>query len=217
MLWVNMTAFITRCWKKIGFELRQTSVCLLSALSLCLGNAWAQTSWVDLLVLNPSQQNGALVLNTQLALTLGPAVEDALIKGLAVHFVADAEVLQERWYWTDKKVGAASRHYRLAFQPLTRRWRLNVSSEPISSTGLAGSISQNFATLVEALDVIRRQSGWKIADMNQLDVRSKQQIRYRFKLDVSQLPRPFQIAAGNQADWNLQVRQTTSLNLQEVR
>jgi hypothetical protein len=155
---------------------------------LCFGGAWAQTSSVELTELMPVRKDNALLLNAQLKLELGPAVEDALIKGLAVHFVAEAEVLRERWYWTDKKTGAASRYYRLAFQPLTRRWRLNVSSEPISGTGLAGSISQNFETL-----------------------------RYEFRLDVSQLPRPFQIAAGSQADWNLQVIKTLRLSEELVR
>jgi hypothetical protein len=210
-----MTAFITRCWKNIGLELKRSLVGLVSVASLSLSAAWAQTSSVDLMTLRPAQQNGDLVLHAQLALTLGPAVEDALIKGLAVHFVADAEVLQERWYWTDKRTGAATRYYRLAFQPLTRRWRLNVSTEPISNTGLAGSISQSFDTLTEALNVVGRQSAWKIASMQDLRSSSRQRVRYEFKLDVSQLPRPFQIAAGNQADWRLQVRQTISLNLQD--
>jgi len=138
-------------------------------------------------------------------LELGAAVEDALMKGLAVHFVAEAEVMRDRWYWTDRKVGAATRYYRLAFQPLTRRWRLNVSQEPISGTGLAGSISQNFDSLPEALDVIRRQSGWKVAEMPDTEAEARQYVSYRFRLDMSQLPRPFQIAAGNQSDWALMV------------
>jgi hypothetical protein len=184
---------------------------------LCFGGAWAQTSSVELTELMPVRKDNALLLNAQLKLELGPAVEDALIKGLAVHFVAEAEVLRERWYWTDKKTGAASRYYRLAFQPLTRRWRLNVSSEPISGTGLAGSISQNFETLAEALSVIRRQSAWKIADAQSLDPDARQRLRYEFRLDVSQLPRPFQIAAGSQADWNLQVTKTLRLSEELVR
>ena len=184
---------------------------------LCLGSAWAQTSSVELTELMPVRKDNAVLLNAQLKLELGPAVEDALIKGLAVHFVVEAEVLRERWYWTDKKTGAASRYYRLAFQPLTRRWRLNVSSEPISGTGLAGSISQNFETLAEALSVIRRQSAWKIADAQSLDPDARQRLRYEFKLDVTQLPRPFQIAAGNQADWNLQVIKTLRLSEELVR
>jgi hypothetical protein len=65
--------------------------------------------------------------------------------------------------------------------------------------------------------VIRRQSAWKIADVQNLDPDARQRLRYEFKLDVSQLPRPFQIAAGNQADWNLQVIKTLRLNEELVR
>ena len=214
---MNMTAFITRCWRKIGLELLAGLSRALLITLLGLAGAWAQTSSVELTELNPVRKDNALLLNAQLKLELGPAVEDALIKGLAVHFVAEAEVLRERWYWTDKKTGAASRYYRLAFQPLTRRWRVNVSSEPIAGTGMAGSISQNFETLAEALSVIRRQSAWKIADAQSLEADARQRVRYEFRLDVTQLPRPFQIAAGSQADWNLQVIKTLRLSEELVR
>lgn len=217
MHWVNTMAFITHCWRRIGIELGAWMARALLMAVLGLGSAWAQTSSVELTELMPVRKDNALLLNAQLKLELGPAVEDALIKGLAAHFVVEAEVLRERWYWTDKKTGAASRYYRLAFQPLTRRWRLNVSSEPISGTGLAGSISQNFETLGEALSVIRRQSAWKIADAQSLDPEARQRLRYEFRLDVTQLPRPFQIAAGNQADWNLQVIKTLRLSEELVR
>jgi hypothetical protein len=217
MHWVNMTVSITHCWRRFGIELNAWLTRALLVALLGLGNAWAQTSSVELTELMPVRKDNALLINVQLKLELGPAVEDALIKGLAVHFVAETEVLRDRWYWTDKKIGAASRYYRLAFQPLTRRWRLNVSSEPISGTGLAGSISQNFETLGEALSVIRRQSAWKIADAQSLDPDARQRLRYDFRLDVSQLPRPFQIAAGNQADWNLQVIKTLRLSEDLVR
>ena len=159
MHWVNMTVFITHCWRRNGIELGAWLARVLTMALLGLSGAWAQTSSVELAELMPVRKDNALMINAQLKLELGPAVEDALIKGLAVHFAAEAEVFRERWYWTDKKIGVASRYYRLAFQPLTRRWRLNVSSEPISGTGLAGSISQNFETLAEALSVIL-QVGW---------------------------------------------------------
>ena len=217
MHWVNMTVFITHCWRRNGIELGAWLARVLAMALLGLSGAWAQTSSVELAELMPVRKDNALMINAQLKLELGPAVEDALIKGLAVHFAAEAEVFRERWYWTDKKIGVASRYYRLAFQPLTRRWRLNVSSEPISGTGLAGSISQNFETLAEALSVIRRQSAWKIADAQSVDPDARHRLRYEFRLDVSQLPRPFQIAAGNQADWNLQVSKTLRLSEELVR
>ena len=209
--------FITHCWKSAGAELWRLSCWVFAAWLLAASTAWAQNSVAELTELRAERRDAALYLTAQLKLELGPAVEDALVKGLAVHFVAEAEVMRDRWYWYDRKIGTATRYYRLAFQPLTRRWRLNVSSEPISGAGLAGSISQNFETLPEALDVIRRQSGWKVAEMADLDLEARQYIAYRFRLDFSQLPRPFQIAAGNQAEWTVVVARQLRLTADMVR
>jgi len=217
MHWVNTMGFITHCWKKTGLELLHSLVRLFCVGLLSVSGAWAQNASIDLTELNVLRDNGNLVLNAQLSLELGPILEDALAKGLALHFVAEAEILRDRWYWTDAQVSFTQRYYRLAFQPLTRRWRLNVSSEPIAGTGLAGSISQNFETLGEALSVIRRQSAWKLVELHNLSPDARQRIRYNFKLDMSQLPRPFQIAAGGQTDWNLQVSRTLRLSQDMVR
>ncbi len=189
----------------------------LGAWLLVASCAWAQTSVAELTELRAERRDAALIVNAQLKLELGAAVEDALVKGLAVHFVAEAEIMRDRWYWYDRKLGTTTRYYRLAFQPLTRRWRLNVSTEPISGAGLAGSISQNFETLPDALNVIRRQTGWKVAEMADLDMEARQYIVYRFRLDISQLPRPFQIAAGNQADWTFGASRQLRLTGEMVR
>ena len=212
-----MTGFITHCWKSVWVELWRRGGWVLGAWLFVVSSVWAQTATAELTELRAERRDAGLYLTAQLKLELGPVVEDALVKGLAVHFVAEAEVLRDRWYWYDRKVGAATRYYRLAFPPLTRRWRLNVSNEPISGAGLAGSISQNFETLSEALDVIRRQSGWKVADITDLDVDARQYMTYRFKLDISQLPRPFQIAAGNQSEWSLSVARQMRLTADMVR
>jgi Domain of unknown function (DUF4390) len=212
-----MMGFITLCWKSAWAKPWRWRGWVLAAWLLGASCAGAQNASVELTELRADRRDTALYLTAQLKLELGPVVEDALLKGLAVHFIAEAEVMRDRWYWYDRKVGAATRYYRLAFQPLTRRWRLNVSSEPISGLGLAGSISQNVDTLPEALDVIRRQSGWKVADVAELDPEARQYLSYRFRLDTSQLPRPFQIAAGNQADWTLSVARQMRLTAEMVR
>ena len=209
--------FITHCWKSAKVEPRRWGGWVLGAWLLFASAAWAQNSVAELTELRTERRDSSLYLTAQLQLDLAPAVEDALIKGLAVHFVAEAELMRDRWYWYDRKVGTASRYYRLAFQPLTRRWRLNVSNEPISGNGLAGSISQSFDKLSDALAVIRRQSGWKIAEMSEVSPDARQYIAYRFWLDISQLPRPFQIAAGNQAEWSLTVARQMRLTADMVR
>ena len=198
---VSMTGFITHCWKKTHQGLDRLR-CALLALALAGLSLQAQAG-VELEQLRTERQDSALLLHASLKLELGPAVEEALTKGVAIHFVAEAELMRDRWYWYDRKVSQVSRYYRLAYQPLTRQWRLQVSSEPIYAGGTASSIAQSFDSLQAALDVIRRQSGWKLADAADVEPDARQHVLYRFRLDISQLPRPFQIAAGNQADWNL--------------
>ena len=204
--------FITHCWKSAKVEPRRWGGWALGVWLLLASAAWAQNSVAELTELRTERRDSSLYLTAQLQLELAPAVEDALIKGLAVHFVAEAELMRDRWYWYDKKLGTASRYYRLAFQPLTRRWRLNVASEPIAYSGVTSSLSQSFETLQDALNVVRRQTGWKVADMADVDADARQYVVYRFRLDVSQLPRPFQIMAGSQSEWNVSTQKTLRLS-----
>ena len=196
-----MTAFITHCWKKPR-PWAEGLVRLLLVLALALP-CLAVRAGVELEQLRVERHDAELLLHAHLKLELGAAVEEALTKGVAVHFVAEAELMRDRWYWYDRKIGHVSRYYRLAYQPLTRQWRLQVASEPIYAGGAGSAIAQSFDSLAAALDVVRRQSGWKLADAAELDPESRQYVLYRFRLDMSQLPRPFQIGAGNQADWSL--------------
>ena len=206
-----MTAFITRCWKKArpgDGALGRIGLALL----LVLHAQWAQAG-VAIEQLRAERQDKSLLLQAHLKLDLGPAIEEALRKGVAVHFVAEATLVRERWYWTNQKLSQISRYYRLSFQPLTRQWRLQVSTEPLQSGVLAGSLAQSFESLQSALDVIGRQAGWPLADLSSVDPDAKYELSYNFRLDVAQLPRPFQFAIGNQSDWNLNVSQVQALNL----
>jgi hypothetical protein len=132
---------------------------------------------------------------------LPQAVDEALAKGIPMFFVAEAAIFRDRWYWYDKRVAYAARHMRLAFQPLTRRWRLQISSSPIGNSGLV--LGQMFDSRDEALAAVQRVSRWRIADANDVDPESVHNLDFRFRLDVSQLPRPFQIGAVGQADWTI--------------
>jgi len=199
---VSMIVFITLCCKR----LRSLSERWLLALALTALSGHALAG-AELEQLRVERQEQGLVLHAHLRLDLGATVEDALMKGVAVHFVAEAELMQDRWYWYDRKVAQANRYYRLAYQPLTRQWRLQVASEPMAMGGVATSLAQTFDSLQAALDVIRLQSGLKLTETDaQPDAR--QYVVYRFRLDMSQLPRPFQIATGSQAGWNLNLSQT---------
>jgi hypothetical protein len=59
--------------------------------------------------------------------------------------------------------------------------------------------------LADALAAVQRLSRWKIADVAQIDLGQSHLVEFRFLLDLSQLPRPFQIGMLGQNDWNISV------------
>ena len=220
MSWVNMTVFTTHCWKSVQFKLNgigRTSLWLralfacvffVAAFVLPAPVQAAVSSQVEVSELRLERAEGALLLQSTLNLELSSSVEDALQKGMPIYFVTEAELTRDRWYWYDKKIGTIARHYRLAYQPLTRVWRLNVSRDPIGAVGSASSLSQTFETLPEALAAIRRTANWKLADVADLGNDNKFTLMFKFRLDVSQLPRPFQMMVGSQSEWNLATQKT---------
>ena len=198
-----MTAFITHCLKNARLDLLGLLACC------CLWGGWSGAARADAPVTEISKlrferQADAVLLSASATFELPDAVEDALQKGVALIFVAEADVFRERWYWTNKRVAHAERHMRLAFQPLTRRWRLNAASGHINANGMGVALNQNFETLAEALAVVQRLSRWKIADMAELEAGQNHFVEFRFRLDVSQLPRPLQIGTLGQSDWTIE-------------
>ena len=152
-----------------------------------------------------------LFLSAATRFELPSVIEDALLKGIPMFFVADAVLYRDRWYWYDREVAHTQRHMRLSYQPLTRRWRLTVSPTVIGNSGVA--LSQSFDTNEEALAAVQRISRWKIAETSDLVPNERYNVDFRFRLDISQLPRPFQIGAVGQADWNISVFRNQRLNV----
>lgn len=144
-----------------------------------------------------------LLLSSAVTFELPPVIEDALLKGIPMFFVGEAVLYRDRWYWYDREVSRIQRHMRLSYQPLTRRWRLSMSPTVIGNSGVA--LSQSFDGQEEAMAAVQRISRWRIAEAGDLNPGERYNIDFRFRLDLSQLPRPFQIGAVGQADWNISV------------
>lgn len=176
---------------------------MLLALLLAGGGASHAQTAAQVSELLVQRVDGELQLTAQVDFELTPQVEDALHKGIPMFFVAEVEIVRERWYWTDKQLAGTARHMRLAYQPLTRRWRLNVGPRPIDNAGLGVTLAQTFDSLPEALASVRRFSRWPVAHVADIPLDSAPLLRFRFGLDVSQLPRPFQIGAVGQSEWNI--------------
>ncbi|MCD2512669.1 DUF4390 domain-containing protein [Comamonas endophytica] len=152
-----------------------------------------------------------MLLSAALAFDLPEHVEDALRKGITMHFVLQAQVLRERWYWSDLEMAHAARYLRLSYQPLTRRWRLHISPEPLTGPGQGLALAQTYDELADAIGAMQRVARWKIADSAQVPEDLPVTVQMRFGLDLSQLPRPLQIGAFGRSGWILQMSQSLRL------
>ena len=209
--------FITRYLKKTGLDalLRGSAV---FCLCLALLPASRPVLAAELSQLKVERSEDGVYLSAVVAFELPPVVEDALMKGIAMFFVVETDIYESRWYWTDRRVASATRTIRLAFQPLTRRWRVNIVSGIINnSAGLRATLSQNYDTLAEALAAVQRLSRWRIADGAELDPDVVHKLEFSFRLDLSQLPRPFQIGVVGQKDWTIAVRDTERIQIGPVK
>ena len=170
---------------------------LLALLAALMLGVAARAETVQLASLEVTRGEDGVLLDFTTRFTLPRAVEDALLKGVPLHFVAEADIYRSRWYWRDARVARAVRVWRLAWQPLTRSYRVSF-----------GALNQSFETLAEAMAAVRGAAHWKIAEPGQLEADASYYIEFSYRLDTSQLPRPMQIGLAGQADWNLSVERT---------
>ena len=197
--------------KRNSFLFTFVARCFAFAMMLTVVVARADDVTTTISSMQLIRTDDGLQLSAQVKFDLPMIVEDVLIKGIPLYFVAEADVTRDRWYWTDKKVASEIRQMRLSFQPLTRRWRLNVTNGVIGNTGLGISLPQYFDSLPDVLASIQRISHWKIADSTEVEADIPYTVGLRFKLDVSQLPRPFQIGLIGHSDWNIAAAKTMRL------
>lgn len=137
-------------------------------------------------------QDGGFELAAAFDFDLPPALEDALHKGIPLYFVVEFQLTRPRWYWFDEKPVNASRSVRLSYQPLTRQYRVST-----------GGLQLPFNRLKGALQFIQQVRGWRVFERGDVKRGEAYHAELRMRLDLSQLPKPFQINAVNTRDWNL--------------
>jgi hypothetical protein len=199
----------SRCWKndcnrRLSLSLQRwltcvVAICLALGIHLAPTPALAQTASppsnqsIDLLnaALSLSPDGGAWVVTADFKLSLSPAVEEAVNRGLALYFITEFELIRPRWYWRDERAVAGQINYKLSFNALTRQYRLT-----------ANGYQTTYANLQDALAVISRLRGWRVAEADRIKKNDAYEAWLRLRLDTSQLPKPFQVGAIANRDWN---------------
>ena len=142
--------------------------------------------------LEPTVDGDAWALSADMVLELSARLVEAVNRGVPLYFVADFALVRPRWWWFDERVAEVSQTWRLSYHALTRQYRL-----------LLNGLQQPFDNLDEALAALSHVRGWRVIDRDRARGGTFE-ASVRMRLDVSQLPKPFQVSAITERDWNLQ-------------
>lgn len=166
----------------------------LATLLLALMLAWtasARANNIEISHITLEGNDEGYALDADFEIELNSRLEDAINKGVAMYFDVEFELTRKRWYWFDASV---NRHLmlRLAYHALTRQYRVS-----------SGALYQSFSTLPDALRVLSRVRSWQVLERAEIIAGADYQAGLRMRLDVTQLPKPFQVNALTSREWNL--------------
>lgn len=155
----------------------------------------AQTALAgEIEIRNPqlAAEEDAYILAADFTLDFNTRLEEAVAKGVILYFVTEFELTRPRWYWLDEKVASRTQTFRLSYHALTRQYRLST-----------GALHQSFETLGEALRMLSRLRNWSVLDRSVLKNDETYLASLRMRLDLTQMPKTFQVTAIANRDWNL--------------
>ncbi|MDR3055391.1 MAG: DUF4390 domain-containing protein [Zoogloeaceae bacterium] len=187
-----------RCLKKLPDASRFLRLCqryalrVLPTLAFCFYALAASAGGIDIQnpQLSPAEEGG-YALSADFHIDFNARLEEAVTRGVPLTFVLEFELERPRWYWSDELVASKSQTWRLSYHALTRQYRLST-----------GSLHQSFSTLENALQFLAHIRNFQVVEGN-LKVGERYRANLRLRLDISQLPKPFQVSAFTNRDWNL--------------
>jgi len=182
-----MTASSTRCCRRISFLAAVVALWLAVGLPLC-----AHADGIEVRKASLTVTEDGYVLEADFDVALTATLEEALNKGVSLYFLLEFELIRPRWYWFNDKIADTQQRYRLSYNALTRQYRIGV-----------GNLYQNFGALADALEVMSRVRRREEIEPGTLRKDTAYTAALRLRLDVSQLPKPFQVSALGSRDWNV--------------
>lgn len=194
-----MTAFFTHCWKKFSL------ICFCLGLLVIASPLHAQGISVERAEMLPAGE--AWHLNADFKINFSKDVEEAVNKGVALHFLVEFVLMEANKYWFDQEAASASLPIKLSYHALSRQYLLNV-----------GARQSNFGSLPEALEEMGKLRGWEIREKDPLKKDAAYYAMLRMRLDQNKLPKPIQVSALGSEEWELvsdRFRWTPSLDKAE--
>ncbi len=155
--------------------------------------AAAQAENIELREARIEAQDEGYAVVVEYGIELSPRLEEAINKGVVLTFNFELELTRPRWYWFDEKPVEIVQTYRLYYHALTRQYRLDAGPR---------TLYQSFNSLGEALRLLARPRPLPI-ERSRIRQGESYVAWVRMRLDVNQLPKPFQLSALTNREWTL--------------
>jgi len=193
----SSTPYLTSCQAKRA-AVAAWFWALAVGLCLALGAAsvGAQASTVTTQVQRTTE---GLLVSARVPLQATDGMQDVLLRGVPLQFVWQADIKRSRWYWTDVSIKQMRRVIRVAYQPLTRRWRVSILGDP-GDPNMAGALHRNVESLQEALRSVQVLAQWQLLSPAELPDESVY-LNLSLRADANLLPRTFQGGADSGLLW----------------
>ena len=137
-------------------------------------------------------EEGNYLLDADFGLSLSPALEDAVSKGMPLNFLVEFQLVSPRRYWFDDEIISLTSKVSLSYHALSRQYLVNRDGHQLS-----------FASIQEAKEELSRLRNWQVVDNSLLKKGENYQAGLRMRLDQSKLPKALQVDTLNSEDWNL--------------
>ena len=171
---------------------RRRTLLLALALAALAGPAPAGAADIPVVAASLRVEEDDVLLNAEFAFALTPALEEALEKGIPLYFTIDFELARKRMLWFPEKVAEWSITYRVSYSSLTRQYRV-----------ASGPLGQTFESLGDVQRFIGHVASRAVAHADDVTKGVRYEAAVRERLDVDQLPKPFQVNALASREWQL--------------
>ncbi len=149
----------------------------------CAAALCARADDIEVIDARLAASEEGLLLSADFGFEFNARLSEAVANGVPLYFVVEFELTRPRWYWFDENAVSRRTQLRLSYHALSRQYRVST-----------GPLHQNFSTLDDALDVMRRLRNWQVLGRSETLGGSSYEAAVRMRLDPAQLPKPLQLS-----------------------
>ena len=132
------------------------------------------------------------LLNAEISIDFDAEIEEAINKGVPLHFLIEFQVVSPRKYWFDDEIITTTNRVVLSYHALTKQYLVNRETH-----------QKSFETLDEAVDELLQLTDLKVFEKVLIEKDANYKAALLMRLDQTKLPKAIQVDAIASEKWNI--------------